>query len=172
MGVSSGAPRRFVFARSARHTGRPVAATTKADGAARRRPRTRPAGDTKPTPPPVKSRKRSAPPSTSKLSPTPIFPRLFLPCQAPAEGNQGFTDKRQWTADKGLLELEWQGGEWDVNLHAPPPTPTSTSSKPLQPVAYKMRIQCGILFRLLFLPKSVRIREIRGHPPRAVPRAA
>ena len=48
MGVSSGAPRRFVFARSARHTGRPVAATTKADGAARRRPRTRPAGDTKP----------------------------------------------------------------------------------------------------------------------------
>ena len=30
------------------HTGRPAAATTKADGAARRRPRTRPAGDTKP----------------------------------------------------------------------------------------------------------------------------
>ena len=44
----NGALRRFVFARSARHTGRPTAATTKTDGAARRRPRTRPAGDTKP----------------------------------------------------------------------------------------------------------------------------
>ena len=54
-------------------------------------------------------------------------PTSFLPCQAPAEGNQGFTDKRQWTADKGLLGLEWQGGEWNVNLHAPPPAPTSNS---------------------------------------------
>ena len=57
-------------ARSARPsaTWRPAAATTKAVGAARRRPRTRPAGDAKSAPPPVEPRKRSAPLSIFKLS--------------------------------------------------------------------------------------------------------
>ena len=84
----------------------------------------------------------------AEVCPHVISAQALLPCQAPADGNQEFTDKRPWTADKGLFDLEWQGGEWNVNLHAPPPTPTSNSSKHLQPVAYKMRIQCGILFRL------------------------
>ena len=148
----NGAKRRFVFARSAKPSApkRPAAATTKADGAARRRPRTRPAGDAKSVPASRRATKALRPTLDLQDALPPIYPRLFLPCQALAEGNQGFTDKRQWTADKGLFELECQGEEWNVSLHAPPPTPTSNSSKHLLPIAYKMRILCGILFRLPF----------------------
>ena len=105
----NGAPRRFVFARSARPSAiwRPAAATTKADGAARRRPRTRPAGDAKPAPPPVETRKRSAPALDLQDTLTQMCPDA-RDCP---RINTNFTNMNQirairedsWTARRGLV---------------------------------------------------------------------
>ena len=63
-----------------------TAATTKADVVARRRPRTRPAGDAKSVPASRRVTKALRPNSRPSRCPHAHLPQALLPCQALAEG--------------------------------------------------------------------------------------